>query len=368
MLYADRRAVRYTCIFLTLAFVKAVSIEQGVLLQVLRGELTSLPEDLDHEQLFELFRRHKFFTISSTVKDLLEGEEGERWKAQHQQNTLNSLKLSNETAELINHFKNRGIRAIPLKGPVLANSLYGDVGLRHFNDIDLIVVKEQFEETKDALIKIGYSLAYPGPLTAKQERIYSTYKNDVGLHNKERRIFIELHYGIYVHELLKREDESKLLGQTEKITIHNQEIEVLDKESTFIYLVYHGCLHQYFRLFWLRDVAECIKRWELDHDSIINKMKELGLEKMLAISMVLAQYYFKTELPEPYTKFLATCNPQKLINICHNRILGPEKETFKLKIDRHRFLMSLKPGLKYKWTVLWSIFQRWRISKFYGGH
>ncbi len=335
---------------------------------MLRGELTSLPGGLDHAKLFELFKRHKLFTISGAVKDLLVGGEKEKWKAQHQQLTLKSLKLSTETAELINHFKNKGIRAIPLKGPVLANGLYGDVGLRHFNDIDLVVDKEQLEKAKEALVKIGYVVAYPGPLTPKQERIYATYKKDVGLHNKERRIFIELHYGIYVHELLKREDESKLLGETEKITIHNEEIEVLDKESTFIYLVYHGCLHQYFRLFWLRDVAECIKQWDLDHHSIISKMKALGLEKMLALSMQLAQHYFSTDVPEPYAAFLVETNAQKQVKLCHQRILGPENETFKLKIARHSYLMSLKPGWKYKRTVLWSIFQRWRIRKFYGGH
>jgi hypothetical protein len=30
--------------------------------------------------------------------------------------------------------------------------------------------------------------------------------------------------------------------------------------------------------------------------------------------------------------------------------------------------MLLKPGLKYRWTVFKSLFHRWYIRKFLGGH
>ncbi len=345
-----------------------ISPEHKILFQLLRGEEVSLPVSLDHEKLFKLFRRHKLFAISGPVKELLEGEEKEKWKEIHQQLTLKSLKLTSETVEIIDHFRELGIMAIPLKGPVLASNLYGDVGMRHFNDIDLLVERADLEKTRDALIKIGYSLAYPGEMSQRQEKIYFRYKKDIGLHNKKRRIFIELHYGIYVHELLKKEEEYHLIEATETIRIQNEDVVVLDKESTFIYLVYHGCLHQYFRLFWLRDVAECIKKWDLDHESILQRMKELGLGKMLGISINLVIHYFDVMPPAAYSEFLGAERDQRLINTCHERICGPETETLKLKIARHRFLLGLKPGFKYKWTVLWSIIQRWRIRKFMGGH
>lgn len=345
-----------------------VTPEHKVLFLLLRDELTSLPEKLDYNRLFDLFRRHKLFAISGPVKDLLPEDENRRWKEIHQQNTMHSLKVSSETEEIIKYLKELNISAIPLKGPVLTNTLYGDVGLRHFNDIDLLVSPADLEKAKEALIKIGYSQMYPDQMNKKQEKLYTTYKKDIGLHNSERRIFIELHYGIYVHELLKKEEESKLLASTETITLHNEEIEVLDKESTFIYLVYHGCLHQFFRLFWLRDVAECIKRWDLDHKQIRQKISALGLEKMLGVTVNLLLHYFNSDIPKAYADLLVEKRDQKLLNLCHHRICGPEAETTKLKIARHRFLMSLKPGLKYKWTVLWSIFQRWKIRKYMGGH
>lgn len=346
-----------------------LTAEQEAMMQLLRGEEFSLSEKVNREKLYELFLRHRLLMVAGPVKELLKGEDLEKWKGMHQQLTLKSLKLSLETVELISFLKGKGIRAIPLKGPVLAQSLFGDVGLRHFNDIDLLVQKEDLDRTVEALKTIGYQHVYPGYMTTRQERIYSTYKKDVGLFNQDRQIFVELHYGIYVHELLRREDESMLLESTEHIMINNQAVEVLNKESTFIYLVYHGCLHLYSRLFWLRDVSECINRWEINHQHVVSQMRRLGLEKMLSISLRLAQHYFNIEMPRAFANFLdGDTDVLKLTNICHRKILGPEQPDLKLKLMRHSLLFSLKPGLRYKWTVLWSIFQRWRIRKFYGGH
>ncbi|MCA1747926.1 MAG: nucleotidyltransferase family protein, partial [Bacteroidales bacterium] len=177
------------------------------------------------------------------------------------------------------------------------------------------------------------------------------------------------HYGIYVHELLRRTDEPAIRDATEKVELHNEEIVVFDQSTTFIYIIYHGCLHQFFRLFWLRDVAEALQQWELDHAAILNKMRSLGIERMAGIALLLAERWFAVQIPEPYREVISQ-DPavKRLAANCEQRILGPELPTFRMKVRRHRFLFGLKPGARYKWTVLWSIFQRWRIRKFMGGH
>jgi len=346
-----------------------LSKEQEVLLRLLRGEFVALPPGTDTERLLELFLRHRLLPLSSAVREQLPQEQQERWKMLLQQKTLHSLKISAETARLIQALKLEGVVAIPLKGSVLAHTLYGDVGLRHCNDIDLLIDRADMKRTTRVLTGLGYIQSYPQSLTPRQERIYTRYKKDVGFHHREQRLFIELHYGIYVHELLRQADEPAIRDATERVELHNEEIVVFDRTTTFIYLVYHGCLHQFFRLFWLRDVAEALQRWELDHTAVLDKMRSLGLERMAGIALLLAERWFAAQVPEPYREVISKDKAvQRLAASCNERILGPEQENFRMKFRRHRYLLGLKPGARYKWMVLWSILQRRRIRMFMKGH
>ena len=54
------------------------------------------------------------------------------------------------------HFERRQLRAVPYKGPVLAQSAYGDLGLRSFSDLDFLISPADFERAKQALAEIGY--------------------------------------------------------------------------------------------------------------------------------------------------------------------------------------------------------------------
>jgi hypothetical protein len=352
-------------------FLQMIDLQQEheVLLRLLRGEFVSLPEETGTERLLQLFQRHRLLPVSAPVREQLPEEQQGRWRMLLQQKTLHSLKISAETANIIKALKLQGIVAIPLKGAVLAHTLYGDVGLRHCNDIDLLIDPADMERTAEVLQGLGYRQSYPGSLSPRQEHIYTRYKKDVGFHNQEQRLFIELHYGIYVHELLRQADEPAIREATEKVELHNEEIVVFDRATTFIYLVYHGCLHQFFRLFWLRDVAAALQRWELDHTTVLDKMRSLGLERMMGIALLLAERWFAVQVPEPYREVISKDKAvQRLAASCHERILGPELPTFRMKFCRHRYLLGLKPGARYKWAVLWSILQRKRIRLFMGGH
>ena len=53
----------------------------------------------------------------------------------------------------------RGIAALPLKGPLLAADVHGDVGLRETSDVDLLVSAEQLDAAAGALVAVGYEPA-----------------------------------------------------------------------------------------------------------------------------------------------------------------------------------------------------------------
>jgi len=123
-------------------------------------------------------------------------------------------------------------------------------------------------------------------------------------------------------------------------------------------------------LFWLRDVAEAMKQWELDHSKILSNAHILGIERILGVSLELAREFFDVKIPEEYYGFLKDNRAiiEKLKRLCIKRILGPEEMSFIGKLQKHYYIMSLKPGIRYKWVAFQSIFHRWYIRKFFGGH
>jgi hypothetical protein len=61
-----------------------------------------------------------------------------------------------ETRRLCDLLAARDIRALPLKGPLLAADIHGDVGLRDTEDVDLLVPRERLHDAAALLREDGY--------------------------------------------------------------------------------------------------------------------------------------------------------------------------------------------------------------------
>ncbi|MBN1415440.1 MAG: nucleotidyltransferase family protein [Bacteroidales bacterium] len=337
--------------------------------QLLKTDSATSEMESWEPKILSFLSRHKLYTENKNLYNITKDQED--WKKSFKNLTLTSVHLSRILLILLKIFQEKGIEIIPLKGPVLAYTLYGDVGKRHFGDLDLMARRDDVHIVFDAMSNIGFQQNHPrGNLSDKQWDYYFRWKKDIGLVNREKRVFVELHVGIYYHELLNWQKESLFFKDLTEETFAGITVKCMNRDNTFLYLTYHGAQHMYFRLFWLRDVAEAMKRWELDHVKILNNACTLGLERLLGVSLELVCEFFDAEIPAEYNKLLkenkAVIN--KLKRLCMKRILGPEELTLIGKLRKHFYIMSLKPGIKYKWVAVQSIFHRWYIRKFLGGH
>src|SRR5215467_2855057 len=60
-------------------------------------------------------------------------------QARFQSNSVKALRFSAELVRLVDAFRKGGIKVLAHKGPVLAQFLYGDIALRQYGDLDLLV-------------------------------------------------------------------------------------------------------------------------------------------------------------------------------------------------------------------------------------
>src|SRR5260370_32214028 len=77
-------------------------------------------------------------------------------RSAYEENLRRSLWFAAELARIMQHFERWQLRALPYKGPVLAQSVYRDLGLRSFSDLDFLISPADFERAKRALVEIGY--------------------------------------------------------------------------------------------------------------------------------------------------------------------------------------------------------------------
>src|SRR6266478_5826193 len=77
-------------------------------------------------------------------------------RSAYEANLRRSLWFTAELARIMQRFERRQLRAVPYKGPVLAQSLYRDLGLRSFSDLDFLISPADLDRAKQALAEIGY--------------------------------------------------------------------------------------------------------------------------------------------------------------------------------------------------------------------
>src|SRR5262245_37055919 len=96
-------------------------------------------------------------------------------------NSFKNVFLTHKLVDLLNLFRAHGIPAIPFKGPALAVSVYGNLALRQFGDLDILVRKPDYERTQRLLTDQGF-------------RRRAEFENEIGFNDPSGRVVVDLHW------------------------------------------------------------------------------------------------------------------------------------------------------------------------------
>jgi hypothetical protein len=75
--------------------------------------------------------------------------------SRYDQNVRRNLRFTAELFRILDGLESAGIAAIPYKGPVLAQTAYGDLALRNFSDLDVLVPRKEVLPAKEVLRSLG---------------------------------------------------------------------------------------------------------------------------------------------------------------------------------------------------------------------
>lgn len=252
------------------------------------------------DYLFQLARRHALIPLlyshlSRENTNSIPPSFLAKLKTQYQANYARNIILTDELCRLIELFKEAGIEAIPYKGPALALFAYGDLGLRRFVDLDLIVKKSDVPRARDLLISEGYNLSKP--LTPAQQDLLLRTQHNLQFERDNRRILLELHWEIAPHLFASSVQENELWQNLTTMNINDHEVNALTAEDLLFSLCVHGSRHLWERLGWICDVAEIITRHDLNWDALRQKAAAADSERMLLLGLYLAHKLLQADLP-----------------------------------------------------------------------
>jgi hypothetical protein len=171
-----------------------------------------------------------------------------------------SLRQAARLLRVVAHLEVHGIEALPVKGPVLAELLYGDVTLRSSRDLDLVVRYEQAAAARDALRELGL---VEGHVFAEQFLRRGTHtEGELTLHAPDRDLIVDVHWQIGVGYSGGVLSGARLLAAAEGGSILGRGIRVPSPADTLLIACLHGARHHWANVEDLLALALLVKKTE----------------------------------------------------------------------------------------------------------
>ena len=256
-------------------------------------------------------------------------------------NVKRSLFLTNELLQIIDLLNAQGIESIAYKGPVLAALVYGNVALRQFSDLDIIVRPEHVVRARTLLIARGYRPERP--LSDEQLLGLMLAEKDITLLRDDLGVNLEIHWGITTENDPIRVAPASLWEHVASCAIGGRTVQALPTDDLLLMLCIHGARHLWTRLGWICDVAEITRSQKgLDWDLVMDKASRLGGARILLLGLALARNLLGAEFPP---RVIQAIEADPVLDVLCAQVRGWLFSEHPVPLDlgeRERFLIKLR--------------------------
>ena len=264
-----------------------------------------LQEQLDWDYLLTIANHHCLIPllyqhVSSVDPSAIPEPDMLRLQRDNEGNTKTSLFMTGELIKILACLEAEGVRAIPFKGPTLALRAYGDVGLRQFGDLDILVHRKDVPRLKEILIAHRFTLRPELTKTqqAAQLRFDCAYNFE-----SQQGVMLDVHWNLVGRHFAFDIDINRFWDRLEPVTISGKQLMTLSTEDLLLVLCLHGFTHLWERLGWICDVASLIEsRKDLNWQLVLENATTLGLRRILSLGFILAGDLLGATIPEEVLK------------------------------------------------------------------
>jgi hypothetical protein len=317
---------------------------------------------IDWVQFIRLALRHDtlalaYWNLHRICPDLVPSGVLEPLRARYEAGAAESQLLAEELVEILSVLDSQGIPAVPYKGAALAARLYGDLSLRGFGDIDIVICEREVLRARRLLIDRGYA---PERVEINDLNQFLRENHEMLLYRGDGKVRLDLHWRCISRSACLEGDPERFAQYLETVSIAGEEVRSLRLETYLLVLSMHAAKHQWVQLKLICDIAEILAVPDLDWEYVLREADDLGLKRVLGTGLLLAQSLLGAAVPPKLRQDLKIDRTAKALAAqARTRLFEEPGERWGLKggiisqIElRERFRDRSKIFLRYFWQKL----------------
>lgn len=211
---------------------------------------------------------------------------------------LSNLFQTRELNRILSIFAERGIEAIPFKGPSLGFHLHNNLSMRPFGDLDLLIHRKDFTAIKQIFADNDY---HPyRDFSRKEEKNFLDTQMGFEFVRRDERVVFEVHWSFLNKVHAFNLEPADVWRQKRPLNLAGQDTFLFAPAHLLVYLCAHGSKSLWARLRWISDVAFLLAKdfddafWE----KLMIAARKSNSERMLLIGLQLAHQLLKAPLPD----------------------------------------------------------------------
>jgi hypothetical protein len=235
--------------------------------------------------------------LNAIAPDVVPAEAMLRVSEASRANTLRCLSLTAALVQILRLFQSEGIVALPYKGPVLAAQAYGDVLLRQFDDVDIIVRDRDMAKAHGVMLRLAYEARFPVPMSPELDSplVPGEYK----YYSETRAAIVELHTQRTLRHFPVAPDLDEFSARGVTVNLGGHDVRTFSPDDALLAICVHGSKDFWARIAWIADVSELIQSHPgLDWKAINARAEALQVQRMLHVGLILAARVLDATLPE----------------------------------------------------------------------
>ena len=211
-------------------------------------------------------------------------------------NALRNRYLAAEMVRLSRLLEKHGVRMLALKGPALAAGVYGDVTLRQFSDLDLLVHERDLGAAFAVLAGDGFRTKAPFKLSSNKPPSgwEMSFEREQGLFE------VDLHWRLCPAYFPFTWEGDQLWTRAVEVDLGPGRVSALGPEDLMLFLCAHGAKHGWQALSGLCDVTQASRAYQYDWEGLAARANSLGSLRIVSLGVLLAHDLLGAMIPSRF--------------------------------------------------------------------
>ncbi|MGH9873632.1 MAG: nucleotidyltransferase domain-containing protein [Pyrinomonadaceae bacterium] len=289
------------------------------------------------------------FQLSRVAANQAPPDQLKQLRDRSQSNAALNVLLTGEMVRLLELFEASQIPAVPYKGPAIGVGIYGNLALRQFADLDILVPDKDVWKATELLIGQAYQAHFTIPARKQSSFIRLGYVRL--FKHKTETTTVELHWRLAPRFFGAEFDTSRLWQSARRLELQGSRVRVPSPEDLILMLCIHGAKDCWEKLEWVCGLAELVRsETEVDWPRVLGQAKEIRCLKIASLGLVLAHEMLDAPIPaDVLGQFSSRKQLDSLVDQTARRFFSENPGALPLT-RRVKFHLAMKDSLGAKFS------------------